>query len=96
MKLLLKNWLIELKNMEQSLNRVYLNQQDYFFVPYFFVPKKEVFKVDDTDYSIIQTNQVDMLIFNDERKSVQSIKTDLLFRRIENYQTKLERVKTNG
>lgn len=91
MKLLLKNWLIELKNMEQSLNRVYLNQQDYFFVP-----KKEVFKVDDTDYSIIQTNQVDMLIFNDERKSVQSIKTDLLFRRIENYQTKLERVKTNG
>ena len=33
MKLLLKNWLIELKNMEQSLNRVYLNQQDYFFVP---------------------------------------------------------------
>lgn len=30
MKLLLKNWLIELKNMEQSLNRVYLNQQDYF------------------------------------------------------------------
>ena len=91
MKLLLKNWLIELKNMEQSLNRVYLNQQDYSFVP-----KKEVFKVDDTDYSIIQTNQVDMLIFNDERKSVQSIKTDLLFRRIENYQTKLERVKTNG
>lgn len=90
MKLLLKNWLIELKNMEQSLNRVYLNQQDYFFVP-----KKEVFKVDDTDYSIIQTNQVDMLIFNDERKSVQSIKTDLLFRRIENYQTKLERGKTN-
>ena len=90
MKLLLKNWLIEVKNMEQSLNRVYLNQQDYFFVP-----KKEVFKVDDTDYSIIQTNQVDMLIFNDERKSVQSIKTDLLFRRIENYQTKLERGKTN-
>ena len=61
-----------------------------------FKYKKEVFKVDDTDYSIIQTNQVDMLIFNDERKSVQSIKTDLLFRRIENYQTKLERVKTNG
>lgn len=86
MKLLIKTWLLKVEDIADGLVKIHIDLHEYFIVP-----KRELFKIEGTSFLILKTDKADILIFNDETSSVRSVQTDLLFTRIENYQTRLER-----
>ncbi|MBW9213109.1 MULTISPECIES: hypothetical protein [Terrabacteria group] len=86
MKLLIKTWLLRIEILDEDLAEIWIDSQEYFIVP-----KKELIKIEGTEYLVLKTEKADILIFNDQKSSARLVQTALLFKRIENYQTRLER-----
>lgn len=87
MKLLIKEWLLKVEVINEAIAKLYINKKEYFLIF-----KKHIKPIKGSLMSIYSSDEEVTVLFNDEIKKARFIRTDLLFKRIECYQTKKERL----
>lgn len=87
LKLLIKEWLLKVEIINETVAKLYINKQEYFLIF-----KKQVKPIEGSLMSVYSSDEEVTVLFNDETKKARFIRTDLLFKRIECYQTKKERL----